>query len=121
MTDIPKRFEERLRPATYEKDAEVHFGVAPPGGEARDWSGFSERLVARLVNLGVAYELDHVSLIDIYDDTRFNTGQCEKLRDELALLAAVVRDPALTELLVTFDRLAGSVSSTGSRLVISGN
>ena len=121
MADIAKRFHERLLPATYEKDPEVHFGVSAPGGEPQDWTGFSERLVARLVNLGVAYELDHVSLIDIYDDTRFNTGQCEKLRDELAFLGGVIQDPALTDLVATVHDLAGKVSSTGSRLVISGN
>ena len=115
------RFAKRLDPTTYAGDTQVHFGVSAPGGEPEQWSGFSERLVARLNNLGVAYELHHVSLIDIYDDTRFNSTQCEKLREELAFLAEVVKDPTLTDLVKTIHSLAGRVSSTGSRLVVSGN
>ncbi len=116
-----KRFAGRLDPANYSGDAQVHFGVSAPGGEPEEWSGFPERLVARLNNLGVAYELHHVSLLDIYDDTRFNSTQCRKLRDELAFLSGVVKDPTLTDLVKTVHALAGQVSSTGSRLVISGN
>lgn len=122
MTEPKKNaFANRLDPATYRSDTEVHFGIAPSGRSPENWLTLPERLIARLTNLGTAYELHHVQMIDIYDDTTLRSQQCEKLYRELEFLAGVIRDPALEETLRAIAGLIKPALGKPLHLMISGN
>lgn len=115
------KFANRLRKSTYENDAEVHFGIAASHREPEDWVRLPERLVARLTSMGMAYDLHHIQMIDIYDDTTFRSQQCEKLFRELEFLAGVTKDPLIGEVL---NKLGGLIKpALGKRLhlMVSGN
>jgi hypothetical protein len=58
-----------------------------------------ERLFGRLVNLGQAYELHLVPVIDQYSATSLNAAQCVTLADELCFLGDVTNDLALDAVL----------------------
>ena len=122
MTDTKKNvFADRLEAATYRNDTEVHFGIAPSGRSPEKWLALPERLIARLTNLGTAYELHHVQMIDIYDDTTLRSQQCEKLFRELEFLAGVIRDPALEETLRAIAGLIKPALGKPLHLMVSGN
>lgn len=118
---IASQFANRLQSATYRDDAQVHFGIAEAQNHPETWVGVPERLVARLTSMGMAYELHHVQLIDIYDDTTFKSQQCEKLYLELEFLAGIVNDPALREVLNTLGRMLKPALGKPVHLMVSGN
>lgn len=122
MSDTdPSKFANRLDPNTYNNDAKVHFGIARSHQDPQDWVRVPERLVARLTSLGMAYELHHIQMIDIYDDTTFRSQQCEKLYEELVFLAGVTKDPVLGDVL---NRIAGLLKPALGKplhLMVSGN
>ncbi len=115
------KFADRLRSTTYGNDPQVHFAIAASGQDPQDWLGLPERLIARLTNLGTAYELPHVQMIDIYDDTTLRSQQCEKLYLELEFLARVIKDPALGEALDTIAGLLKPALGKPLHLMVSGN
>ena len=115
------RFADRLRFETYAADPQIHFGIAASGRAPDAWLSLPERLIARLTNLGTAYELHHVQMIDIYDDTTLKSQQCEKLYLEISFLAGVVNDPALAQALEALARLIKPALGKPLHLTISGN
>ena len=115
------RFADRLDSTTYENDPEIHFGIAASGRTPEDWIALPERLIARLTNLGTAYELHHVQMIDIYDDTTLRSQQCEKLYRELEFLAGIMKDPALEEALKVIAGLIKPALGKPLHLMVSGN
>ncbi|MFQ5528260.1 MAG: hypothetical protein ACE5GX_18650 [Thermoanaerobaculia bacterium] len=115
------KFANRLRRSTYEKDAQVHFGVAASHRDPETWVGLPERLVARLTSLGMAYDLHHIQMIDIYDDTTFRSQQCEKLYRELEFLAGVTKDPLVGDVLNTIAGLLKPALGKPLYLIVSGN
>lgn len=122
MTDTaPSKFANRLEPGTYKNDAQVHFGIARSHQDPEDWLRLPERLVARLTSLGVAYELHHIQMIDIYDDTTFKSQQCEKLQTELLFLGSVTKDPLLVEVISKLTGLIAPALGKPLHLMVSGN
>ncbi|MCP4202406.1 MAG: hypothetical protein GY769_10800 [bacterium] len=115
------KFANRLEKNTYQNDTLVHFGTAPSQRDPESWVGVPERLVARLTSLGMAYELHHVQMIDIYDDTTFRSQQCEKLYGELEFLAGVTKDALLGEVINTLAGLLKPVLGKPHHLMVSGN
>ncbi len=115
------KFANRLEKNTYQNDTLVHFGTAPSQKDPESWVGVPERLVARLTSLGMAYELHHVQMIDIYDDTTFRSQQCEKLYGELEFLAGVTKDALLGEVINTLAGLLKPVLGKPHHLMVSGN
>lgn len=115
------KFANRLDPATYQSDAQVHFGIARAHRDPEQWLRLPERLVARLTSLGVAYELHHIQMIDIYDDTTFKSQQCEKLQAELRFLAGVTQDPLLGDLIEKLTGLIAPALGKPLHLMVSGN
>lgn len=115
------KFANRLDAATYKSDAEVHFGIARAHREPEKWVRIPERLVARLTSMGMAYELHHVQMIDIYDDTTFKSQQCEKLYGELVFLAGVTKDPVLGDVLAKIASLIEPALGQPLHLMVSGN
>ncbi len=120
VTDGSK-FANRLQPTTYQNDAQVHFGIAPSQKSPESWVAVPERVVARLTSMGMAYELHHIQMIDIYDDTTFKSQQCEKLYRELEFLAGVIKDPVLGEVLNTLAALIKPALGKPLHLMVSGN
>lgn len=115
------KFANRLQSDTYQNDSKVHFGIARSQKAPESWVAVPERVVARLTSLGMAYELHHVQMIDIYDDTTFKSQQCEKLYSELAFLAGVIKDPVVGEAL---NKIAGLIKPALGKplhLMVSGN
>ncbi len=115
------KFSNRLQSATYKNDSQVHFGIAASHRDPENWVGVPERLIARLTSLGMAYELHHVQMIDIYDDTTFKSQQCEKLYRELSFLAGVTKDPLVGEVLNTLAGLIKPALGKPLHLMVSGN
>ena len=115
------KFANRLQSASYQNDTQVHFGIAPSQKAPESWVGVSERVVARLTSMGMAYELHHIQMIDIYDDTTFKSQQCEKLYLELEFLAGVIKDPVLGEVLNTLAALIKPALGKPLHLTVSGN
>ena len=54
-----------------------------------------ETLFARLLNLGQAYGLHTLGLLDPYGETELNRLQAESFDQEVAFLAGIVNDPLL--------------------------
>ena len=115
------KFANRLLAATYQNDNQVHFGIAASYKDPENWVEIPERLVARLTSMGMAYELHHVQMIDIYDDTTFKSQQCEKLYRELEFLAGVTKDHVLGEVLNTLAGLIKPALGKPLHLMVSGN
>lgn len=115
------KFANRLDAATYKNDAEVHFGIARSHREPESWLRIPERLVARLTSMGMAYELHHVQMIDIYDDTTFKSQQVEKLYAELVFLTDITKDPILSEALAKITGLIEPALGQPLHLMVSGN
>jgi hypothetical protein len=115
------KFANRLQPHTYQNDPQVHFGIAKSQQDPESWVGVPERLVARLTSLGMAYELHHVQMIDIYDDTTFKSQQCEKLYLELEFLAGITKDQVLGGVLNTLAGLIKPALGKPLHLMVSGN
>ncbi len=88
MTD-----DERLLAATYRTDEPVGIGLANTDPET--WSYMPERLFARLVHLGRAYEMHLLPLLQVHGEQVLTGQQAATLASELRFVGAVVNDPAL--------------------------
>ena len=71
----------------------------------------AESLCLRLINIGNAYEIHYLSMIDIYGMTKLNKNQILSLIEELLFVKSIVNDeliekivPGLTELLEKISR-----------------
>lgn len=121
MSDNQDKFANRLQASTYQNDTKVHFGIARSQQSPDEWVAVPERVVARLTSMGMAYDLHHVQMIDIYDDTTFKSQQCEKLYAEFEFLAGVIKDPVLGDALNKIAALIKPALGKPIHLMVSGN
>lgn len=84
---------ERLKWELYRDDEPV--GIGARGTEPDGWVYVPERLFARLVALGQAYELHLLPVIEVYGETTLTSAQCATLGEELLFLRQVTNDEAL--------------------------
>jgi hypothetical protein len=92
------RFRRLIAPETFDRDVEVKVEVRPteaPGLEPIRRHEVPERLMARLIALGRAYDLPVVGLLSPPDGCDLNGFQAEELCHEIDFLAGTVDDPAL--------------------------
>ena len=92
--------ENRLDASTYSDDVQCQLRLQPdPRDEdtkpAEAW--LSERLLARLRNLALAYELPLLARLPTSGATTYPEIQLGSMEDELAFLFRVVSDPVLLE------------------------
>jgi hypothetical protein len=92
--------ENRLDASTYSDDVQCQLRLQPdPRDEdmkpAEAW--LSERLLARLRHLALAYELSLLARLPTSDATTYPEIQLGSMEDELAFLFRVVSDPVLLE------------------------
>ena len=92
--------ENRLDASTYSDDVQCQLRLQPdPRDEdtkpAEAW--LAERLLARLRNLALAYELPLLSRLPTSGATTYPEIQLGSIEDELAFLFRVVSDPVLLE------------------------
>lgn len=80
---MTNRFDDRLEAERYVDDPVfgVCLGKGTPGEKDSVW--VPERLMARMVALGRAYELHLLPLIEGHEQVHFNSQQAETLADEV--------------------------------------
>lgn len=91
------RFDDRLDAERYADDPAfgVGLGEGTPGDQDSAW--IPERLLARVVALGRAYELHLLPLIEEHEQVHFNSQQAESLAGEVAFVLERVDDPLLRD------------------------
>ena len=85
------RFMDRFDAARYADDEPVGVFETDPGEADALW--LPERLFARLVHIGSAYELHTLPMLGGVEPFRLNRLQCEDLLDEVAFVAERLHDP----------------------------
>jgi hypothetical protein len=112
------RFDHLLDPQTYRDDERVRIAAGNDGEEV--W--ISERIWNRLWNIGRAYELHRLSLLDgSSESVTLNPVQAANLLDEFEFVAALAHDDnALTAEVATLSPLivVASRSTTAEALTI---
>jgi hypothetical protein len=110
-----------LDPSAFENDeVTVAFGARGVGSSAG--IAIPERLVARLVALGAAYELHLASLIEVHGELEFNSQQCVSLADELRFIGEVVNDAAIHKALTVLLPIVDAVGRSSSGILeVQGN
>ena len=96
------RFEDRMRPATYADDVECEIRLEPDPRDERQSvrsSWISERLLARIRFLALAYELPLLGRIPATGATAYPGTQMESLEDELEFIGTIVEDALLFDAL----------------------
>jgi hypothetical protein len=93
-------YENRLDGSTYGDDVQCQLRLQPDprdegGGPIEGW--ISQRLLARMRYLGLAYELSLLARLPSTGVTRYPEIQLESMEDELAFLFGVVSDQALLD------------------------
>ena len=115
----------RLDPATYTKDEPVGIAAVarqelPGPFPDQRWRYIPERLWARILNLGAAYELHFAQVFEPTIDTVVAAAQCDAVEEELRFLSAVIRDEALMSALgVILDEMAKVRGHSTMALVVS--
>lgn len=92
------RFADRLVGETYSEDVLCQIRLDPDPrdeGRGRQEAWISERLLARLRFLGLAYELPLLSRVPQNGSTTYPEIQISPLDDELSFLCELITDPAL--------------------------
>jgi hypothetical protein len=106
--DMQNAYDNRLDMGTYGGDVQCQLRLQPhPKDEGREpivnW--ISERLMARLRHLGLAYELPLLARLPDIGTIAYPEIQLVSVEDELAFLFHVVSDPALLEAIAPMRRM----------------
>jgi hypothetical protein len=106
--DMQNAYDNRLDMGTYGGDVQCQLRLQPhPKDEGREpivnW--ISERLMARLRHLGLAYELPLLARLPAIGTIAYPEIQLVSVEDELAFLFHVVSDPALLEAIAPMRRM----------------
>jgi hypothetical protein len=105
----------------YKDEADVCFSI---NGDLEDNAYYlSESLCSRIINLGKAYELHYLPLIDIYGDVKLNKTQVSLLIEELFFVKSVVNDTIIDYFIPTLIKLLEKItrSQNEDTLWIMGN
>lgn len=77
----------------YKDEADVCFSI---NGDLEDNAYYlSESLCSRVKNIGQAYQLHYISMIDIYGEIKLNKTQVSSLIEELFFIKSVVNDTVI--------------------------
>jgi hypothetical protein len=88
-------FQDLLNIETYKDDVTIEFGICQNDKEPESYTSVPESMVSRLVNIGNAYNLHIIQLIDVYDEIHLNATQCQNMFKEMEFIATIINDPAL--------------------------
>jgi hypothetical protein len=114
-------YQDRFDAARYANDQGVSLtlrGLPAPQGTLT----LPERLFGRAQQIGAAYELHVLPLIDYYDEVRLNKDQLKGLQDELTFIRSVVNDPLLDTYIQAVQQLVltGVRSARNVELMVEG-
>src|SRR5688572_11294151 len=117
------RYRNRFVESTYDDGAPCVIGLIDMELVEKSSVPIYERLLSRLINIGLAYDLHIIPLFDVYNDTFFNKQQCENLLEELEFVEQVVNDKLLLEQVNKIRELATKCIRANGRLklMIGGN
>ena len=100
----------------------IYFGICENGSETNEYVQIPEIMVNRLNYLGCAYQLHISSMIEIYNENKFNNIQCQNLADELHFLGNVINDPLFVSVYKPVVKLLDKIkNNTSLSLNVIGN
>jgi len=111
---MDKAYENRLTAGTYRDDVQCQLRLQPdPRDEAEQpmeaW--ISERLLARLRHLALAYDLPLLSRLPAIGAIAYPEIQLSSVEDELAFLFEIVTDQALLQAIAPIQEMIGRATN----------